>query len=84
MARSDWGGSALGGKGSVLPGGDASNVPLPPSGSTTRYKMRALNSLGALVSWTVNDAPDTDASEWVGGNTPLTEVSVAASWVVTV
>lgn len=45
-----------------------------------RFKMRGKNSLSALVSWVVAGEPDLAATQFTGGNTPITDISVAATW----
>lgn len=47
-----------------------------------RFKMRGKNSLSALVSWVVAGEPDTTATQFTGGNTPIADISVAATWSV--
>jgi len=76
------GGEELGGRSAPLAGGLSSNSPPSSPATVSWFKMRAKNSLGALVTWAVSGAPDDDASEWSGGNTPLTDVGVAARWSV--
>ena len=45
-----------------------------------RFKMRGKNTLAATVTWVVSGQPDTTGTEFSGGNTPLTDISVAATW----
>lgn len=53
-------------------------APLTPA---ARWKMRALNALGAVVTWrSAGDSPDLAGTQYTGGNLPLSAVSVAASW----
>lgn len=76
---------ATGSVGSSLNGGMASYdlgalTPTNPPGPAKRYKMRAKDSLGSIVTWVVKDEPDMTASHWTGGNLPLAEITVAAFW----
>jgi hypothetical protein len=48
--------------------------------SLLRFKMRGKNSLSAVVTWIVAGEPDTSAAQYTGGNTPITNISVAATW----
>lgn len=78
-----FGSGTLGGRKSPNAGGVAANNPPPPSTTTVKYKMVAKNSLGALVSW-ITTYDDKTGAEWVGGNTPLTGISLARKVVLTV
>lgn len=54
-----------------------------PEIPSSRWKMRALNSLSAIVTWlSTGPSPDTSASQYTGGNTPLSNISVADHWEV--
>lgn len=50
-------------------------APLVPA---ARWKMRAKNSLGTLVTWLASGAdPDETGLQYTGGNLPLTGIHVA-------
>lgn len=61
--------------------GSTAAVRAGPAIPAPRWKMRAKNSLGAVVTWLAAGAdPDETATQYTGGNTPLTGIHVAASW----
>lgn len=51
-----------------------------PQVPALRFKMRGKNTLSATVAWTVAGQADTTGAQYTGGNTPLTDISVAATW----
>lgn len=58
----------------------ASDTPLPAPAELLYFKMRGKNTLATVVTWLVFGAEDPTAAQYTGGNTPLTDISVAAAW----
>lgn len=69
------------GSGTEARKGHTAAVRAGPAIPAPRWKMRAKNNLGVLVTWFATGAdPDETGLLYTGGNLPLSGVHVAASW----